>query len=158
LPPDITQEDMVPFAHQVLDRFRNPYIRHRWLSITLQYTAKVRMRVLPVLRTYITRFGQPPAAMALGMAAYIRCMRVTGLDAAGYWGEANGNRYQIQDDHAAWWETVWQTDDPELLVRQVLRQTDIWGEDLTLLPGWEAAVLHALRRILDQGAGVVLGV
>lgn len=37
------------FGQQVLDRFRNPHLQHRWLAITLQYTSKLAMRVVPVL-------------------------------------------------------------------------------------------------------------
>src|SRR5687767_277182 len=32
------------FAGKVLDRFRNPHIEHQWLSITLQYSSKMKMR------------------------------------------------------------------------------------------------------------------
>jgi tagaturonate reductase len=37
------------FGRMVLDRFRNPYINHKLLDITVQYSAKMRMRNIPNL-------------------------------------------------------------------------------------------------------------
>ncbi|HYC29302.1 MAG TPA: tagaturonate reductase, partial [Chitinophagaceae bacterium] len=37
------------FGAKVLDRFRNPHIRHRWMNITMQYSSKMKLRNIPVL-------------------------------------------------------------------------------------------------------------
>ncbi len=45
-------EDANAFGLQVLDRFRNPFLDHQWISISLQYTSKMAMRTIPVLIQY----------------------------------------------------------------------------------------------------------
>ncbi|MCU0405291.1 MAG: tagaturonate reductase [Chitinophagaceae bacterium] len=45
----IAYQEACTFAASVFDRFRNPFLEHKWLSIAAQYTSKVKMRVLPVL-------------------------------------------------------------------------------------------------------------
>ena len=41
---DISKEDALQFGNSVLDRYRNPFIEHQWLSISVQYTMKMKMR------------------------------------------------------------------------------------------------------------------
>ncbi len=49
IPYDLPLRDAMDFGIQVLDRFRNPHIQHQWISITMQYSSKMKMRDLPVL-------------------------------------------------------------------------------------------------------------
>lgn len=44
IPFTVAAEQSRDFALSVLDRFRNPYIDHQWLSITMQYSSKMRSR------------------------------------------------------------------------------------------------------------------
>jgi tagaturonate reductase len=90
----------VPFAYEVLDRFRNPHIRHILSNITLQYSMKMAMRNLPTLARYETIFGKSPVLMAKGFAAYIRFMNPTRFENGKWFGEMNGMTYEIQDDKA----------------------------------------------------------
>ena len=48
------------FAYKVLDRFRNPHIRHQWINITMQYTSKMAMRNLPVLLKHYEQYKSSP--------------------------------------------------------------------------------------------------
>src|SRR6185312_14866543 len=63
------------FAHDVLERFANPYIRHALADISLHGTAKMRVRVVPSIVAFGERYGRAPAALAFGFAAYIAFMR-----------------------------------------------------------------------------------
>jgi tagaturonate reductase len=49
-PKEVVEE----FADRVLDRFSNPYIDHKWESISLHYATKVKVRCLPLIRKAIT--------------------------------------------------------------------------------------------------------
>ncbi len=90
------------FGMQVLDRFRNPAIEHRWLSITLNYTAKMQLRNVPTLLHYYQQLRAVPHYMALGFAAYLRFMRGVRQEQGGQWyGEVHGEPYLIQDEKAA---------------------------------------------------------
>jgi tagaturonate reductase len=48
------------FGEQVLDRFRNPFFRHRLADIAVGHEMKLRVRLQPTLAEYHQQFGQPP--------------------------------------------------------------------------------------------------
>jgi tagaturonate reductase len=152
----ITAADAARFANSVLDRFRNPHIAHQWLSITMQYTSKMKMRNVPVLLRHYSRTQEVPQLMALGFAAYLLFMRSEQTAEGAYKGMANGLQYTIQDDHAAWFHTQWKRLEPGVLVKTVLSNTELWGTDLTALKGFAPAVTGMLSVLLQEGAGSVL--
>ncbi|HYE56898.1 MAG TPA: tagaturonate reductase, partial [Rhodothermales bacterium] len=57
------------FAHEVLARFANPFVRHELRAITLQQTMKWRVRLVPTILAYAAHTGRPPRALATGLAA-----------------------------------------------------------------------------------------
>lgn len=63
LPAEIKNEDKVSFAKDVIDRFSNPNIEHKWTSIAVQYPMKLTIRVLPLLKSYIQTTGISPEKM-----------------------------------------------------------------------------------------------
>ena len=73
----INKNEAEIFAAKVLDRFRNNFIDHQWLSICLQYSSKMRLRNIDVIVNYIHRLDTIPSHMAMGMAAHILFMKTT---------------------------------------------------------------------------------
>ncbi|MBL7756326.1 MAG: altronate oxidoreductase, partial [Chitinophagaceae bacterium] len=138
------------FANSVLDRFRNPFLEHRWLSIALNYTAKMRMRNIPLLLRYYQQHNKVPVCMALGFAAYIRFMCVLEQPDGSFTGKWNGRNYTIQDEHTAFFAEKWALISGRDLVHAVLSQAELWGTDLTALPGFEAQVTEDLLQ-LEEG-------
>src|SRR4030095_12337707 len=132
-------------------RFENPYLEHNWLSITVQFAAKMKMRNIPLLLKYYEDNAQVPELMALGFAGFIVFMKPTFEEDGKYWGEWNKKLYQINDDSAAWFKEKWAAKDPGLVVKNVLGGKDFWGEDLLKLPGFETAVTAAVQHILQKG-------
>lgn len=62
------------FADHVIDRFGNPYLHHRWESISANYTSKMRMRNLLTLERHYKDQKAVPDYMALGFAGYLLAM------------------------------------------------------------------------------------
>jgi tagaturonate reductase len=151
IPYPVPAEAAAQFSRQVLDRFRNPHIKHQWISITLSFSAKLKLRIIPVLSRYYEAFGQAPELMALGFAAYLRFMRAEEADQGKYYGRLQGEKYPINDDQAAYFYQVWQQLAPEALVDTVLQNQELWGQDLTALPGFAAAVKKQLAVIEQDG-------
>ena len=64
-----------------------------------------------------------------------------------------GNEYTVSDDR---WvlEFYWnhRNDSPEELVHAVMTNTEMWGQDLTEVPGFEEAVVRVLKKIRGEGA------
>ena len=156
IPYPIEEEVGQRFGMQVLDRFRNPAVEHRWLAITLNSSAKLRLRVVPDLLHYCAQFGAVPQYVALGFAAYLLFMR--GIRQAGgtWFGEAHGQEYPIQDEQAGYFADLWQRLPAAGLVPAVLRNEALWGTDLTALPGFAEAVARYLGQLQQEGAAAVL--
>ncbi|WP_354577722.1 tagaturonate reductase [Hymenobacter sp. UYP22] len=140
------------FGMQVLDRFRNPAIEHRWLSISMNYTAKLQMRNVPSLLHYYRKLRAVPHYMALGFAAYLRFMRAEREEQGVWYGEVNGQEYPIQDEKASYYAGLWQRLEPAELTRTVLHNQALWGHDLLALPGFADCVTRYLEQLLEQGA------
>lgn len=145
------------FGAQVLDRFRNPYLEHRWLSISTQATLKMQARAIPALLHYYEQRGTVPPHFALGLAAYLRFLRGT-LQADGtFLGEANGRSYPIQDEQAVYFADLWARLQPPELTAAALRNASLWGgHDLTRLPHFAECVSHYLTQLLEDGAPATL--
>lgn len=152
IPLDLEEGIAQEFALQVMDRFRNPYLEHQWISITFQYTSKMQMRNLPVLLKHYALHREVPQAMALGFAAYLLFMKGVKKEGEQIFGQANGDFYWIQDDQAGYFYEIWHQAKPEELAFEVLKNTQLWGTDLTLLPGFAAAVGQYLEQLQTAGA------
>ena len=139
------------FGHQVLDRFRNPYLEHRWINITLQYSSKLKLRVVPLLLKRFADKAPVPQLMAKGFAAHILFMRPVKLEGGKYFGESRGIHYPINDDQAAVYETCWVGASVDEVVHAVLSNKTLWDTDLTRLEGFEAAVITELTQLMEKG-------
>jgi tagaturonate reductase len=144
------------FAHKVLDRYRNPYIEHQWLSITVQYASKMKMRNVPVLQKHYELNGSVPEYMALGFAAHLLFMKCSKADDGKHYGAFNGKKYLVNDDHAAYYATKWESADGPALVQKVLSDSAFWGADLSKLPGFAEAVANKLDALVQHGAAVAM--
>ncbi|UOQ54920.1 tagaturonate reductase [Hymenobacter cellulosivorans] len=151
IPYPVAEDVSREFGRQVLDRFRNPYIEHRWLGITLNYSAKLQMRAVATLACYAERTRQTPRYAALGFAAYLLFMRGTRQQDHTWYGELNGQEYPIQDEKAGYFADLWQRLTPTELVGTVLRNQSLWQQDLTQLPGFAAQITGCLQQMVEQG-------
>jgi len=65
----------VQYAHEILTRFRNPSIEHRLVSICLNCSTKVGIRVFPSIRDYTAHRGVLPRRLLFGLAAVMLVLR-----------------------------------------------------------------------------------
>ncbi|HXB94921.1 MAG TPA: hypothetical protein VNU70_07175, partial [Puia sp.] len=130
------------FGLKVLDRFRNPHLQHQWLSITMQYSSKMRMRVIPVLQRHYEQHATPPAHMTLGFAAYLLFMR--------------GGDHPVNDDRAGYFADLWEKYPAPEVATIALKDASLWGADLSRLPGFEGAVRLQLDDLINKGAAATL--
>lgn len=156
IPHDMSETAVKEFSYKVLDRFRNPHIKHHWINITMQYSSKMKMRNIPVLLQYYKTHQSPPPLFSLGFAAYIYFTRPVKKEGNQYYGEWNGNIYPIADDQAEGFMKRWETLSVPELVQEVLSDTDLWDTDLTALPGFYESVVNNLNLIAEQGAKAAL--
>ena len=142
---NLPQDELKHFADAVLERFCNPFVDHQVTSIMLNSFPKYATRDLPGLKTYLKRKGHLPEGLVLGLAAimvyYRGGKRADGADI-------------VPNDAPEIMELLsklWKEDDVENLVKTVLAQTSIWGEDLNAIPGLKDRVVYYINRINEVG-------
>ena len=67
----LPREELDEFSAEVLRRFANPFILHRWYDISLNGLAKFRTRNLPRFESARAATGTPPRCMSLSLAAWL---------------------------------------------------------------------------------------
>ncbi|MBN8826028.1 MULTISPECIES: tagaturonate reductase [unclassified Spirosoma] len=155
------KEAVRQFAHDVLDRFRNPHLDHLLLNISLQETAKMQARNVATIQRYFDQFNAVPKMTTLGFAAYLLFMKAIREEGGQFFGEiaVNGGilTYPIRDDKAGYFYGDWKTVKPkdkstvQAFVKSVLSDQKLWLADLSTLPGFVEAVADDLSSMLASG-------
>ncbi|MBO8444711.1 MAG: tagaturonate reductase [Bacteroidetes bacterium] len=141
---DLPRPELEQFAHDVLERFVNPYVKHFVTSIMLNSFPKYKTRDLPGLKTYLERKGTLPEGLVLGLAGIITY----------YKGGKRGDVEIVPADDAstvALLKELWASGDVHKVASGVLGAVDIWGEDLNEVPGLEAMLSGMLALIQEKG-------
>jgi len=146
---DILLDEAKLYAGEVLDRFRNPFLEHKWLSITLQYSSKMLMRNVPNLLNHYAKHNAPPKLMAIGFAAYLRFMQSEQNSQGQFIGQATGKTYVINDDKAALLHSHCERKQKHALVYEMLADEMLWGRDLTGLFGFADMVAEYFEAISE---------
>lgn len=146
---DITYDEALAFAESVIDRFSNPFLEHQWQAITLNFTSKMQMRNIPLIRKYYALKNEVPQLTALGVAAYILFMNVA-KDGGNYVASANRKTYPVQDEFAEILSEYWKN--PEKVVDNTLGDRRLWGKNLNNYPGFNAAVKSYVELLQNKGA------
>ena len=152
----LDQEDCKVFAAAVQDRFNNPFVNHELMSISLNSTSKWRARNMPSFLEYVEAKGTLPTCLTMSFAAYIAFFsnEIQELNDSGLvCRRPAGNTYVCSDDRWAL-EFYWahKDDSAEDLVHAVMTNEQMWGQDLTAIPGFEAATVANLKKIRTEGA------
>ncbi len=154
---DIDQQMAKEFANDVLDRFRNPFLNHQLLSITLQYTSKMSMRNGATFVRYYQKYDKVPELMCAGFAAYLLFARPQKVSEGKYYGIYEGKEYLINDDKAEYLMKLWasvNTDNGEemgVLVKNLLSDEELWGSSLPEIDGLTAKIAQYLNQYIQSG-------
>ncbi|WP_020526815.1 tagaturonate reductase [Flexithrix dorotheae] len=145
---DLPQEELEGFANDVLDRFRNPYIKHFLISISLNSNSKYETRVLPSLLEYTKRKGTLPEKLTFALASLIVFFK----------GDRNGTKIDLKDDQDVLelYQKVWSEYDgtaagAKKLVSEVLAYEKVWKQDLNKVEGLTDKVAGYVQTILTDG-------
>ena len=151
----LPKDELESFAHAVGERFNNPFIDHALMAISLNSTSKWKARCLPSFKGYVEKFGKLPVNLTMSMAALIKfyscdVQRLT--DDGLVCKRPVGNEYTVKDDRPVLeFYYAHKDDDAKTLAHAVLSNESFWGEDLTAVPGFEAAVAADLEGIEAKG-------
>ena len=109
------------FGKAVLDRFANPFLEHKWASISAQFTLKMNIRCLPLIIATYEKTGQLPLRMLIGFSAYL-----------------------VQMD-------LLNSQDLATSLGNILSDAATWGQDLSAIPGFLDKVLEITASIQSKG-------
>ena len=142
---NLPKDECEKFAADVMDRFKNPFVKHFVTSIMLNSFPKYKTRDLPGLKTYLERKGELPQGLVMGLAGIC----------AYYKGGKRGEDEIIPNDDAAIMQLLkdlWATGDVRKVAEGVLGASDlIWGEDLNAIPGLTDTLASDLAVIQESG-------
>ena len=154
---DLSKEELEDFASAVTERFKNPFIDHALLAISLNSTSKWRARVMPSLKEYVARRGSLPACIAASFAFYIAFYNGQELTADGLNASRKNGTYTVKDDSDVLEFFYSHKDDSAKdLVHAVCTNISFWGEDLSTIDGFEHAVTTCLEEIRTKGTYEVM--
>ena len=145
------------YANTIMERFANPYIRHELISIALNSVSKWQVRVLPTVKDFAKAQGKAPKLLSFSLAALLNFYSGSYTDKGEYVGSRAGQSYPIKDNAevltvlAEAWRTWSSSKDTAALVRSVLGDARLWGEDLNAVPGLSEQAAAALARIKAVG-------
>ncbi len=151
IPFEIDKKVKEEFANNVFERFCNPFIDHQWISITVQYTSKMKMRNVPLIERHYEQNETPPMYMATGFAGFLLFMKAIKSVNGKFYGEKDGIEYEIKDDAAEYFYKAWQNRSATELANEVLQDEALWGTDLTAFPGFLSAVQEQLQNMINNG-------
>ena len=153
----LPEEELKDFAASVTERFKNPFIDHALLSISLNSNSKWKARVLPSLKGYVEKTGKLPACITASFAFYMAFYTGLRLEEDGLIASRGTNEYTVKDDRDILeFYDAHKEDAIEDYVHAVCSNQNFWGEDLSLIPGFEAAAISYLKAIEEKGAYEVM--
>lgn len=137
---DLPNEELVRFANDVIERFQNPFIQHKLISIALNSIAKYKVRVLPSVLAYHQRKGKLPGRLLQALAALIIFYR----------GKWKGEKIPLCDtvEVLTFFGEVWKKENIAEVVSTVLSNKDLWDVDLTQIEGMSDMVTQYIQFLL----------
>ncbi|CAG23382.1 tagaturonate reductase [Photobacterium profundum] len=149
----LPKDELSQFAHDVIKRFKNPYIKHQLTSISLNSMAKWKTRILPQLIANTEITGSAPKLMSLAFAAQILFYR----------GIRNDQAIPLNDQEnwLLFFKQSWSdVDNGKLslneLVEKICANENHWEFNLNALPLFTEQVTGFLQEMLHEGVASVL--
>lgn len=149
----LPREEAADFAHSVLERFENSFVKHALLSISLNSVSKWRARILPTFRDNYQMVHKPPKYLTFSFAALMAFYTSDRIENGVLIGERNGEPYAIHDDAKVL--KFFLDNSKSKPVREFVNgfasNLDFWGEDLTKYDGFAELVTDYLESIRKNG-------
>ena len=149
---DLPREDLQNFSIAVIERFKNPFIDHRLLAISLNSVSKWRTRVLPTVLEFQKRFGYVPLIAVFSFAALLQFYRGDLIMEGKIRAYREGTPYYVCDsEDILGFFSQNSSKSMEDYAYQIAKSSWLWGRDLSLIPGFLPLVVKSLEKICDRG-------
>ena len=145
---NLPEKEKNDFKNAVIERFKNPFIKHKLLDISLNSVSKFKARCLPSLLDNIKN-NKFPQKLLFGLACLISFYNGEFED-GNFFGIRNNEKYEIRDDITVL-EFIYNAYKKDNTVELILGNKDFWGVDLTGFNGVTEFVSDALKSIETDG-------
>lgn len=149
------KDEVEQYAESVLERFGNPNLRHRYEHILTNTLVKLRIRVVPSVISYAAKNGRGPDMVAFGFASLIAAVSSGERRDDAVVFQTPSGPVSMRDPEAAHLREALRpevrTEDAHGLAGRLLSDRQLWGADLSAVPGFARAVGDALADILALG-------
>jgi tagaturonate reductase len=139
---DLPEEELNQFAHDVIGRFQNPFIKHELSSIALNSISKYKVRVLPSVLEFVKRKKTIPNRLTFSLACLIQF----------YKGEWNGETTPVSDSDViiTFFKDLWASGNIPEIVSKTLSNQNFWDTDLTKVPDLREQVITFLQSLQEM--------
>lgn len=138
---DLPKDELEAYAEEVLERFKNPYIRHELKTIALNSISKYKVRVLPSLLDSLNSKNELPEGLVLAFTHLIKLYL---------------SDFEIQDNEEV--KTFFASLKLDHLtvseiIKTVLAKAEYWDQDLNNIEGLAEMMISQLE-MLNEGATI----
>lgn len=153
----LEKEDCEAFAHAVVERFYNPFIKHALLAISLNSVSKWRARCMPSFLKYIDMNGTLPKHLTFSIASLMAFYSSVELREDCLIGHRDGEEYKIHDDRDVLeFFKANSTKETSEFVKEFLSNEKFFGTDLSEIDGLTQKVAGYLDEIKNSGMRAAL--
>ena len=139
---DLPSSELQEYANSIMERFKNPYIRHELSSIALNSFSKYKARLLPLVWKYWEKNKTIPPYMTATLAALFLTYR--------------GTQYNPKDEHEVLQAFSKAWEQPETMANTILSDTSLWDKDLTIISNFAEEITQIINKLQTNGARAVL--
>jgi len=150
---NMDKNELEEYSKAVISRFRNPYIKHKLMAISLNSMAKFNSRVMPQLLEYKNKFNKLPDRLVFSLASTILFYR----------GKRGQEIIELNDDKNIldFYKELWNSYDKEQIslsdiAEKVLAHKQFWNRDLNEIEGFKDILAYYLKLIEEKGIKEVL--
>lgn len=149
---DMPLEELKEFAYSVITRFRNPYVNHELLAISLNSVSKWKTRCMPSLLDYVDMKGIIPSHLAFSLAALMIFYSGNEINNDVMYAYRNNELYHVKDDIAVleYFMSKSKLNSNEF-TNAVLSHKEFWEYDLLSVDGLCEAVAAYVEDIRNLG-------
>ncbi len=156
---DFAPEEIEKYASAVLERFRNPFIKHFLISITLNSVSKFKVRVLPSILKYYEQNKKLPVVTLFSLAALLRFYTCKQEEEKKLVCDYNGKKFTLNDEPAVmdFFKSLAEKNlSPKEYVKSVLTNESLWSKDLTKMQGFAEKITKYYEMIDELSFDIAL--
>ena len=147
---DMDKDELSKFADAVINRFKNPYVKHFLMSISLNSMSKYKTRILPQVLSYEKKNGELPKKLVFALASLIRF----------YKGERDGEVIKTSDDAhiLKMYDNLWNNFDGNYtnMAHTILSMEEHWETDLSQINCMTETLAKYIESIDTKGMRVAI--